>query len=229
VDERQLLAAAHARRQIEAGAHDRIAFREALLAVPPHARDAWFDRVLGLATVPDDGSELPRGCVPYLPCGVDALLEVIEHAEIGPDDVFVDIGSGVGRATALVHLLTGAGVIGIEIQADLVDAAREVASAVSSSIANVHGDAAELTGWMMNGSVFFLYCPFSGERLAQVLSDLEAIAETRPIRVCCVDLPLPACHWLAASSGHSSSVTVHRSTQYDAYPWLRRTNLPSGL
>lgn len=222
MDEHQLLAAAHARRQIAAGAHDRIAFREALLAVPPHARDAWFDHVLGLTALPDDGSELPRGCVPYLPCRVDALLEVIERAEIGPDDVFVDIGSGVGRATALVHLLTGAGVIGIEIQSDLVHTAREVANAVSSSIANVHGDAAELAGRMMNGSVFFLYCPFSGERLQQVLRDLEAIAETRPIRVCCVDLPLPACHWLAASSPHSSSVTVHRSTQCDSYPWLRR-------
>ena len=222
MDETQLLTADHARLKIDAGAHDRIAFREALLAIPPHARDAWFDRVLGLGALPDDGAELPHGCVPYLPCGIDALLEIIECAGIGPEDVFVDIGSGVGRATALVHLLTGAGVIGIEIQSGLVRAARDVANGVSPSIAHVHGDAVELTGRMMTGSVFFLYCPFSGERLKHVLIDLEAIAETRPIRVCCVDLPLPACHWLAPGSGTSGGVTVHRSTQFESYPWLRR-------
>jgi len=40
-------------------------------------------------------------------------------------------------------------------------------------------------------SVFFLYRPFGGERLARVLGDLEHIARTRELRVCCIDLPLP--------------------------------------
>ena len=168
--------------------------------------------MLGLGELPDDGPELPDGCVPYLPCSVDALIEVIDSAEIGPTDVFVDLGSGIGRAMALVHLLTGAGVIGIEIQSGLVHTARSVASVVSSRIAHLHGDAVELTRRMMNGSVFFLYCPFSGERLAQVLIDLEMIAQTRPIRVCCVDLPLPACHWLAAGPRTSGNVAIYRST-----------------
>lgn len=196
------------RRRIEIGAHDRLAFRAALLAVPRDTRDAWLDRVLDIGAHPDDGPELPRGCVPYLPCGVDALLDVIDGAEIGPTDVFVDVGSGIGRAMALVHLLTGAAGIGIEIQSELVRRARDVSRLVSPSISNVHGDATELAGYMMIGSVFFLYCPFSGERLSKVLADLEAIARTRPIRVCCVDLPLPACEWLAPQHG---SATIYRS------------------
>jgi hypothetical protein len=201
------------RRRIEIDAHDRSAFRAALLAVPPDARDGWLDRVLGLGAPLDDGPELPRGCVPYVPCGVDALIEIVERAEVGPSDVFVDVGSGVGRAMALVHLLTGAAVVGIEIQSRLVQAARDVARLVSSRISNVHGDAVELAGCIMVGSVFFLYCPFSGERLHHVLADLEAIAQTRPIRVCCVDLPLPACPWLAAAPGSSGSVAVYRSAR----------------
>jgi hypothetical protein len=202
------------RQRIVAGTHDRLVFRAALLDVPPDARDAWFDRVLGLGTPPDDGPELPRGCVPYVPCSVDALIEVVDSAEVGPTDVFVDVGSGVGRAVALVHLLTGAAVIGIEIQSELVQAARDIARVVSSKISNVYGDAVELTGRIAIGSVFFLYCPFGGERLRQVLIDLEAIAQTRPIRVCCVDLPLPACAWLATDPGASGSVTVHRSARW---------------
>lgn len=202
------------RQRIADGAHDRLAFRATLLAVPPDTRDAWLDRVLGLGAPPDDGPELPRGCVPYVPCGVDALIQIVDSAEVGPADVFVDVGSGVGRAIALVHLLTGAAVIGIEIQLGLVQAARAVARAVSSRITNVHGDAVELTGGITSGSVFFLYCPFSGERLHQVLAGLETIAQTRPIRVCCVDLPLPACAWVSADPAASGNVTVYRSA-YD--------------
>src|SRR5689334_22751801 len=88
------------------------AFRAALLDVPFLERDAWVDRVLGLNGPPEDGPELPNGCVPYLPCAVDVLLQAVKLAAIGPTDVFVDVGSGVGRAAAVVSLLTGARVIG---------------------------------------------------------------------------------------------------------------------
>ena len=210
MDEQYAHSAERARQLIETGAHDRHAFRETLLAVPTKVRDAWLDRVLGLGEPPADGPELPRGCVPYMPCTVDALLEVVDRAAIGPADVFVDVGSGVGRAMALVHLLTGASVIGVEIQSELVDAGREVARLVSARVANVHGDAAELAGYIAIGSVFFLYCPFSGERLHQLLADLEAIAKTRAIRVCCVDVAMPECAWLARESS-TENVAIYRS------------------
>ncbi len=216
MDDCHVRSAVQARQQIDAGAHDRRAFRAALLAVPADARDGWLDRVLGLGPPPEDGPELPRGCVPYVPCGVDALIEIVDGARVGPSDVVVDVGSGVGRAIALVHLLTDAAAIGIEIQPGLVRAARAVARGVSSRISHVHGDAVELTGRIMIGSVFVLYCPFSGARLGHVLADLEVIAQTRPIRVCCVDLPLPACAWLTAepAAGHGS-VVIYRSADHD--------------
>lgn len=169
------------RQRIAAGAHDRAAFRTALVAA--EARDAWIDRVLGVGAPPDDGPELPRGGVAYLPCAVDPLIEIVDRAQIGPSDVFVDVGAGVGRAMRIVQLLTGAEVIGIEIQSALVRAAL---------VPIVHGDALEAD--LTRGTVFFLYCPFSGERLQRFLDKLAAIAH--PIRVCCVDLPLPECNWL---------------------------------
>ncbi|HXS16281.1 MAG TPA: hypothetical protein VN764_03780, partial [Polyangiaceae bacterium] len=54
------------------------AFRAALMSVPPLDRDAWVDRVLGIEQSVDDGPELPRGCAPYLPCPVDAVLAMLE-------------------------------------------------------------------------------------------------------------------------------------------------------
>ena len=91
-------------------------FRAALLDVPPAERDAWLDRLLGIDGLPDDDPALPRGCVPYLPCAVDAVLRVVDLAALTAADVVVDVGAGVGRAAALLHLLTGAAIVGIELQ-----------------------------------------------------------------------------------------------------------------
>lgn len=186
-------------------------FRAALADVAAAERDAWVDRVFGLEELASDGPELPRGCVPYLPCAVERLLRMLERADVQSGDVFVDIGSGVGRAAALAHLLTGAAAIGIEIQPELVQEARALAARLNASrITTLEGDAAELVGHVSLGSVFFLYCPFSGARLDQVMNHLASIARTRVIRVCSADLPLPACSWLAPVS-LSPDLAVYRS------------------
>jgi SAM-dependent methyltransferase len=201
------------RSQIERGVRDPSLFSSALFGVPPGERDEWVDRVFGLGELPDDGPELPKGCVPYLPCSVDALLRVVEHAPVRASDIFVDVGSGLGRAAAFVHLLTGAAAIGIEIQPRLVLAARDLAARLFvSRISSVEGDAVKFTGFITIGSVFFLYCPFTGERLAKVLADLEQIAQTRTIRVCCVNLPLPPCNWLRLQHSPGGDLSIYRST-----------------
>ena len=192
-------------------------FRAALLKVPPHDRDAWVDTVLGLGDASnDDGPDLPRGCTPYLPCSVDALLAIAEHAPVLSSDVFVDVGSGLGRAAMLVHLLTGARAVGVEIQSALVGESRNLARRLNlSGVSTVHGDASELVGSIPHGTVFFFYCPFSGDRLMKVLADLEHVARTRTIRVCCVDLPLPPCLWLTATE-HGGGLAIHRVSRSTA-------------
>lgn len=187
-------------------------FRRAMMSVPPADRDAWLDLVLGINELADDGPDLPNGCVPYLPCGVDALLRMVEHAEVRANDVFVDVGSGLGRAAALTHFLTGAPAIAIEIQSDLVRSSRELTQRVNARVSVVQGDAVELTGCVTVGSVFFMYCPFSGDRLSKVLDDLESIARTRPIRLCCVDLPLPPRRWLTPLPLPYGDLAIYRSS-----------------
>jgi SAM-dependent methyltransferase len=186
-------------------------FRAALSSVPVLEQDAWLDRVLELDGLPDDDPGLPRGCVPYLPCSVDALVRMVDEAHIEASDVFVDIGSGVGRAAAAVHLLTGAAAMGLEIQPALVVASRELAARLKGiRFSPIEGDAARLAGYVTAGTVFFLYCPFSGRRLEEVLDGLALIAKVRDIRVCCVDLPLPPRSWLTLVSA-SGNLAVYRS------------------
>jgi hypothetical protein len=207
-----LTSAEAARRAIERGVHDPAAFRAALLDVPASDRDAWIDLVLGLDELPPDGPALPAGGVPYLPCSVDMLLRVVDEASVRATDVFVDVGAGAGRAMALVHLLTGAGAIGLEVQPELVHAAHALTARLGlSRVRCIEGDAASLAAFMVVGSVFFFNCPFSGARLAKVLDDLEPIARTRPLRVCCVCLPLPARPWLTRDPGPGGELEIYRS------------------
>jgi hypothetical protein len=199
-----------ARSRIARGAHDRDSFRAALLDVAATERDAWVDRVLGLGELPEDGTDLPKDSVPYLPCSVDALLRFVDRAAVTSSDVVVDIGSGVGRAAAFVHLLTGAAAMGIEVQHQLASASRDLAARLSlARVATIEGDASTLPSFAAIGTVFFFYCPFSGERLARVLDALEPIARTRAIRIGCVDVPLPERSWLA--SEQDRDLAIHRS------------------
>jgi hypothetical protein len=187
-------------------------FRHALEQVPPLARDAWVDTVFGLDSFSEDGTELPRGCVPYLPCSVDSLLRAIDHAAVHAGDVVVDIGSGLGRAGALVHLLTGAPVVGIEIQARLARAARSMIERLNvTRFSLIEEDAVRVVERIPLGTVFFLYCPFGRDRFEVVLEGIEQVARQREIRLCTVDLPVPPRRWLTPVAT-SRDVAVYRST-----------------
>lgn len=195
--------ALQARAAIAAGQLRGAALRDRIRGQPPEHRDAWLDVALELPTLPPD-SPLPRGAVPYLPVGVDAILELVERAPIRGHDTVVDIGAGLGRVVMLTALLTGATATGIELQAPLVAAARHAAAALADArIEFVHGDAREL---LPTGSVYVMYAPCNGAMLQAVLARLEAIAGRRAFVLASIDLPLPPCPWLRRRAGEEGDV-----------------------
>jgi SAM-dependent methyltransferase len=227
MEARHLRSADAARRAIGRGLHDPAAFRAALRDVPFGERDAWADRVLGLQELPDDGPALPAGGVPYLPCSVEVLLRTVDEAPVRSTDVFVDVGAGPGRAIALVHLLSGAEAIGVEIQPELVRAAHALIARLGlARVRCLEGDAANAAAVMARGSVFLFYCPFSGARLAKVLDDLEPLARARQLRVCCVDLPLPPRAWLTHQPGPDGPLDIYRSGPTSRRPAVGRPGGP---
>lgn len=202
-----------ARVQILAGALRGPALVERLLAVPYRDRDVWVDEVLGLPEPPQDGPELPRGGVPYLPAPVEDILTMIRETPLRSDDEFVDLGSGMGRVVMLTHLLTGASASGVESQAPLVEGARSCFAALGlTDLAFTHADAADVD---LHGSVFFLYSPFNGETLTRVLRHLHGVARARPIVVCAVGLEFPGERWLQQRPTSSLSLMLYDSRVAD--------------
>lgn len=209
MDESLRQSALSARAELQRGALAGAALLERLLSVPFLDRDGWVDALLGLPDPLADAPDLPRGAVPYLPCGVEEILATVREVPVRADDELVDVGSGLGRVLMLAHLLSGARGRGVELQAHLVASARaRCADLGLDGITFVHANAADAE---LDGSVFFLYAPCNGELLARVLRRLEEVARRRPVVVCTVALELRDVPWLSARTTSSVVLTVYDS------------------
>jgi predicted RNA methylase len=147
--------------------------------------------------------------VPYLPCGVDEIVAMVREVPVRPTDELVDLGAGLGRVAMLVHLLSGARALGVEIQAPLVHRARaRCAELALADVSFVHADAADAE---LDGSIFFLYAPFGGGVLARVVRRLEDLARRRPIVLAAVGLELHDVPWLTARATSSVALTLYEA------------------
>ena len=115
--------------------------------------------------------------------------------------------------------LTSASVPGLEApQSDYTALVRAaVARAAQLKLDRLRFIETDAQDWVRPGSVgtvFFLYCPFSGQRLERVLDALEGIARTRHIRVCSVDLAPFERSWLESVPTTSADLHVYKSAEF---------------
>ena len=145
--------------------------------------DALLSGVLQMDEPAPDAAEPHEEMVFYQPTPARHIFELIRRAGITGRDVLIDLGSGLGHVPLLVALCTGARCIGIEWEAAYVDCARRCASALNlSGVTFVRQDAREAD--LSMGTVFYLYTPFKGAMLREMLAALGREAITREIRVC---------------------------------------------
>jgi len=165
-----------------------------LESLPATERDAWLERLLGIDTAPSPVSTGHGELISHHASGVGALLQLLRDVPVRATDVFVDIGSGLGKATLLTHLLTGARVVGLELEPAWVDAARQRAVGLGvTGVTYVLGDARES---VPEGSVYYLYLPFTGAALDAAMARLEAATRGRQVVVCTLGLDLARWPWL---------------------------------
>lgn len=159
---------------------------EWIRALPEEEVDAEVERALGLpprSPAPPLGEHL----IGYFPSSVPAIVEAIDLVPIRASNVVIDLGAGLGKVCFLVHLATGARCVGVELQPDLVAAARAASERLGvrdDDVSFVEGDVREVDEALLReGDVFYMFTPFRGPALDAVLCRLERIAATKRITV----------------------------------------------
>jgi Histone methylation protein DOT1 len=146
-------------------------------------RDELVSGVLQLREPSEPNLQRSPEMVPYQPTPVRHILSLIAATALAEDDIFVDLGSGLGHMPLLVSMVTGAQSLGIEVEAAYVTSARECAQGLRlNRVRFIPQDAREED--LTSGTVFYLYSPFNGSILTDVLSALRMESTRRSIRIC---------------------------------------------
>lgn len=119
----------------------------------------------------------------YEPTPGRAVLDMIDQSQIKADDVFYDLGAGLGHVAMMVNLLTGATVQAVEIEAVYCQHAQQWTEELGlSNVQILNRDAREVE--YADGTIFFMYTPFTGNVMQTVLDKLKRETHHRPITVC---------------------------------------------
>jgi len=142
--------------------------------------DVFLNGVLGIDGIPEETKTRHPEMIAYHPTPARVIFALIEHAHFTAADVFYDLGSGLGRVALLVGLLTAAHVKGVEFEPAYCAYAQQRAASLhlrQVTFLNVDARQADYT----DGTVFFMYTPFTGRLLQAVLARLHREARHRPI------------------------------------------------
>lgn len=144
--------------------------------------DTFTDRLLLHNDVPQETIERHADMVAYQPTPARIILSMLDGDATSADDVFYDVGSGLGRVTMLVHLLCAARTKGVEVEPAFCAYARRCATDLNlAPVEFIHADARDVD--YSDGTVFFMYTPFRGGMLRDVVQKLRAASLNRPIRL----------------------------------------------
>jgi hypothetical protein len=135
-----------------------------------------------LQTIPEQAKDLEPEMVYYQKTPARIVFELVEESHFMKEDVFFDLGSGLGQVAILVNLLTGITVMGIEFEPAFCDYARDCAVELNLSnvtFINIEARTADYSG----GTIFFMFTPFRGEMMQEVLEILRREALLRKIKI----------------------------------------------
>lgn len=130
-----------------------------------------------------EAAKLESEMVAYQPTPARHIFDLVSRTALTERDVLIDLGSGLGHVTLVASICTNASCTGIELEPAFVDCARKSARSLTLNNARfMRGDVR--TADLSEGTAFYLYTPFTGAILRDVLSSLRNEAEKREIRIC---------------------------------------------
>jgi len=144
--------------------------------------DVFLNGLLSFPVIPDMTKALEPEMVYYQKTPARIILELVEKSAMTKEDVFFDLGSGLGQVSLLVNLLSDVPVRGVEFEPAFCHYARACAARLNlSNVTFIPADAREAD--YAEGTVFFMYTPFEGKMLQAVLEMLKHESQTRKIRI----------------------------------------------
>jgi len=127
--------------------------------------------------------QLESEMVFYQPTPARHIFDLIRRTELAELDFLIDLGSGLGHVALMASICTSASCTGIELEPSYVACARKSARSLNlDNVRFLQGDARAAD--LSDGTVFYLYTPFTGAILRDVLNLLRQEAGQRDIRIC---------------------------------------------
>jgi len=154
----------------------------------------WNEYMLGIQTEPEiaadsepsGGGEISKNAryrdnFQYGTIGYSNIRKVLRVVKPGPQDVFCDIGCGMGRILCVAARKPVRKCIGIELIAPLCEIARRNAASLRGRRAPIQivcGDATTVD--LSEGTIYFMFNPFGAETLRDTLENIRGSLSQKP-------------------------------------------------
>jgi tRNA/tmRNA/rRNA uracil-C5-methylase (TrmA/RlmC/RlmD family) len=144
--------------------------------------DVFVNGLSPLQTMPKQTRNLEPEMVYYQKTPARIIFELVENVHFGNDDVFFDLGSGLGQVAILINLLTGVTVKGVEFEPAFCSHARVCAAELNlTNVTFINADARKAD--YSDGTLFFMFTPFRGGIMQEVLEILRRESLSRKIKI----------------------------------------------
>lgn len=144
--------------------------------------DLFINGLSPFRTMPEQTRELEPEMVYYQKTPARIVFELVEKSGFTKDDVFFDLGAGLGQVAILVNLLAGIPAKGVEFEPAFCDYARGCAAVLNlPNVTFINVDARKAD--YSEGTIFFMFTPFMGEILQEVLEILRRESLQRKIKI----------------------------------------------
>lgn len=166
------------------------------------ANDRIHDFILGIRTVGLIKSPVP-GFQASVTLPYKDIIQILTAIDMTKEDVFVDIGCGLGRVVCCAARLPVRKVIGIEVMPDICRRANDNASRVRGRQSSVEFVNISATQYHYDeGTVFYMYHPFDARIMGNVLTRIRESLSRRKRRIKIIyanpvhESALTQCWWL---------------------------------
>ena len=141
------------------------------------------------------------------------IRRVIGALNLGPSDVFYDLGAGYGRVALYTALASDVGKVkGVEMVPERASRGEQARQSLRlNNVEFIQAKAQDLD--FSDGTVFYMFQPFSPDTFRAVMARVKKVAEQKPIRLVFYGSPLGSAYqsWLKATT-LSDFVTLYQST-----------------